>query len=128
MIKKDIKWIMIFVSLCMVCAGIWFARGADTDALTVAVVKQGNNVIRTIDLSDVTEPYEFEVTEEHGGSNRIRVERGRISVIDADCPDKVCVNRGYIKNSAVPIVCLPHKLSIIITGEKDETDAVAGGR
>lgn len=124
--KSNIKWAAVFLVLCVVCAVIWMVRQNSMENEAVAVIKQGNNVIQTINLSDVSEPYEFEVIDENGGRNLIRAEYGKIAVIDADCPDKVCVNQGYIDNSAVPIVCLPHKLSVTITGIKDDVDAVAG--
>lgn len=125
--KSNSKWIVIFTVLCAVCAAIWLVRGRNAQEAVTAQIKQGNNIIQTIDLSEVFEPYEFEVTDGHGGRNIIRAEHGRIAVIDADCPDKLCVKQGYIENGAVPIVCLPHKLSITITGKNEEPDAVSGG-
>lgn len=124
--KGNIKWIAVFTVFCIFCAGIWIYRSESTDGYKTAQIVQDGKIIRTIDLSSVKEPYEFEVKDEFGGNNTIRVERGRIAVVDADCPDKVCVNQGYIDNGAVPIVCLPHKLSITITDKKEEIDAVVG--
>ena len=124
--KSNIRWIIFFLAVCIICAAIWVVRVNSADGKTIAEIKQGDKIIQTIDLLDVLVPYEFDVTDEHGGHNRIRVEEGRIAVIDADCPDKICVNQGYIKNGAVPIVCLPHKLSITITGGEKEIDAVSG--
>ena len=54
--------------------------------------------------------------------NRL-VEPGRIRVESADCPDKVCVNQGYISDGTVPIACLPHKLIIRIEGGDSGLDA-----
>jgi hypothetical protein len=125
--KSNIKWIIIFVLICIVCLAVWLVRQNQTQSAAVAQIKLGNDVIKEIDLSEISEPYEFEITDDNGGHNTVRVERGRICVIDADCPDKICVNQGYISNSAVPIVCLPHKLSITITDKQETIDAVAGG-
>jgi hypothetical protein len=125
--KSNIKWIIIFVMICIICLVVWLVRGNQTQSAAVAQIKQGNDIIKEIDLSEISEPYEFEITDDNGGHNTVRVERGRICVIDADCPDKICVNQGYISNSAVPIVCLPHKLSITITDKQETIDAVAGG-
>ena len=60
----------------------------------------------------------------------IRVEPGRIAVIGADCPDKVCVEAGWRSDSASPIVCLPHRLVIRIehsaaAESEDVPDAVS---
>ena len=53
------------------------------------------------------------------------VKDGKVSVTEADCPDKVCVNTGEISKSGDTIVCLPHKLVVEIEGSTSETDAVA---
>lgn len=90
---------------------------------TVAEIVSDGKVVNTIDLSDIDEAYEFEVRNE-SGYNKIRAEKGRIAVIEADCPDKVCVNQGYITGGGLPIVCLPHKLTI--TMGNGSADAVAG--
>lgn len=93
-----------------------------------AEIKQDGKVIRTIDLTNTNEPYEFTVESNDGGHNTIRVENGRIAVIDADCDDKICVQQGYVSDASHPIVCLPHKLSITVTGNDGEYDAVVGGQ
>lgn len=125
--RDNIKWIVIFALLCAVCAAVWIVRSNKEQNTAVARIKQGDYIIRKIDLNDITEPYEFEITDENGGHNTIRVENGRIAVVDADCPDKICVNQGYISNGTVPIVCLPHKLSVTIEDKNTQTDAVVGG-
>lgn len=93
---------------------------------TVANIYRDGTAVRSVDLSLVTEPYEFTLTDERG-SNVIRVEPGRIAVIAADCPDKVCVAAGWHADSAAPIVCLPHRLVIRIekNAEANVPDAVS---
>ena len=81
--------------------------------------------IRSVDLSEVKEPYEFTV-ETANGSNTVRVEPGRIAVISADCADETCVHTGWIGDRAIPIVCLPHRLVIRIEQNAAcDADAVA---
>ena len=49
-----------------------------------------------------------------------------VRMIAADCPDKVCVDTGWIGNGAVPIVCLPHHLVIRIEKQpQNDIDSVA---
>ena len=65
---------------------------------------------------------EFTVSTELG-SNTIRIHDETVSVIYADCPDKVCVHSGSISGGSVPIICLPHRLEIrIVSAEDDSTD------
>lgn len=93
---------------------------------STALIYQDGTCVRTIDLSQVDKPWSFTV-EWDGGYNVIQVERGRIRVSEADCPDQVCVHQGWISNSVVPIACLPHKLVIrLVSGSDSGVDAVVG--
>ena len=120
--KSNIKWIALFVILCALCAVAWIVINNKAINHKTAVIKQDGQVIKEIDLKSVKEPYEFEIKTNDGHSNTVRVEYDKIAIVDADCADKVCVNTGYISNSIVPIVCLPHKLSITIEDKDKEND------
>lgn len=58
--------------------------------------------------------------------NVIVVKDGRVSMKEADCPDKLCVKQGAISKNGQSIICLPHKLVVKITSDKEDTvDAYA---
>ena len=123
--KSTKFWLVLLGAALAVSAALsalLFLGGRDN---TLAVITQDGTVLRTIDLSRVEEPYSFPV-EWEGGTNVIEVERGRIRVAEADCPDQICVRRGWVSNSAAPIACLPHKLVIQLTGGGDGVDGVVG--
>ena len=82
----------------------------------IADIYQDGNLIRSIPLNHVEEPYIFTLTDTDGGTNTIEVRQGSIGIIAADCPDKICVHQGFIINSLTPITCLPHRLVIEIRG------------
>lgn len=77
----------------------------------IANIYQDGVCIRSVDLSAVTET-EYYTVESAAGSNVIEIAPGRIRILEADCPDQVCVESGWLADSAAPIVCLPHKLVI----------------
>ena len=59
-------------------------------------------------------------------SNQIRIQDRTVRMIEADCPDQICVSRGLIQKSGQSIVCLPHRLVIRLEQLGDqELDAVA---
>ncbi|MBR0277641.1 MAG: NusG domain II-containing protein [Clostridia bacterium] len=124
--KSNVKLICFFVLLCAFCCAVWFIHKNNSEEEIIAQIKLGNTVVKTINLSELTEPYEFKIKTDDGGYNLIRAEYGKIAVIDSDCPDKICVNQGYICSGDLPIVCLPHRMSVIIKG-KEQFDAAAGG-
>ena len=54
------------------------------------------------------------------------VEKGQISMLEADCPDKVCVKQGAISDGARPIICLPNNVLIKLTDDENDTDITIG--
>lgn len=125
--KSTKFWLILTGALLLLSAAasaiVWY--GGREEGQT-ALVYQDGVCIRSIDLSQVEEPYSFTV-EWEDGYNVVEVERGRIRVSEADCPDKVCVRRGWVSDSAAPIACLPHRLVIQLEGGGEAgIDGVAG--
>ncbi len=118
--------ILLFLLLAAVVlsAGFIFLKKEKPSAPVARITRDGE-LLREIPLDEVEESYSF-VVEDELGSNTILVEPGRIRVSEADCPDQVCVNQGFISDGTVPVVCLPHKLMIEIVGGGSEFDAAAG--
>ncbi len=125
--KHNIKYICIFIVIFIVCmVGLIFKGINKPKGNTKAIIKQDGKVIREISLPSNSE---FLVEDGHGGYNKIKIENDTVSIIEANCPDKVCIDQGKITNGLVPIVCLPHKLTITIQDDdkENEFDAVVGG-
>ncbi len=62
------------------------------------------------------------------GTNKLVIKDGKAKMIEADCPDGICVNHKSINRSGESIICLPHKVVVTVVNEKaqdDEIDAVA---
>lgn len=77
----------------------------------------------TLLISAVKEPYEIKIGDEDM-YNIIKIQHNEISIIEASCKDKICINTGKINNGMTPIVCLPNKVIIEIeVNEEDELDA-----
>ena len=80
---------------------------------------------KNVQLSIDNEPYkdilfdestkETYTVETDDGYNTILIENGTIKVIEANCPNQVCVHTKAISESGEMIVCLPHKLVVEIT-------------
>ncbi len=108
--RKTLFWIVLFFVLALASGGWYVLRGG---AGTVAAVYVDGELYDRIDLSAVAIPYEVTVRTEYG-YNTLRVSHGEIRVAEADCEEQVCVNQGAIRDSLLPIVCLPHHLVIEI--------------
>ena len=112
--RKALILICCVIALCALSVFlIVFHKKPDKTSYTAYIYSDGK-LQTTIDLSRITETQDITFSAGAGGYNIIRVSYGRISVIEANCPDKVCVHMGTIHSSAMPIVCLPHKLVIVL--------------
>ncbi len=56
----------------------------------------------------------------------LEVKDGRIRLVNADCPDKLCEKTGFIGAPGQSIICVPKKITVSISGESAEFDATIG--
>lgn len=52
--------------------------------------------------------------------NEIEVSSEGIRVVNASCPDKICMNVSWKGKGSLPIVCLPNHMVITLCQEEDE--------
>lgn len=84
-------------------------------------LKSGNRVIITVNGEDcqeykLNEDIEKRISTKFG-ENIIQIKDGKVSVISADCSDKICQHHKAISKTGETIVCLPHKLVVEIAEE-----------
>ena len=74
---------------------------------------------------DLTKDREYFI-ETKFGYNLLIIKNERARILDADCPNKICVNKGYISKNGESIICLPHHVVVTVeSGEDKNVDAVA---
>lgn len=91
---------------------------------SVAVVRVDGEVVARLPLAE-----DAECPVETGGvvSNIVRVGGGAVRVIEANCPDQLCVRKGAARYAGDGIVCLPNRVVVEIVGEDElDLDAVTG--
>jgi hypothetical protein len=69
--------------------------------------------------ADLSSPAEFSI-QGTLGHLRIKVHEGRVAVIEADCPNHLCVRTGWRSRAGELIVCAPNRTVVRIVGEKIE--------
>ena len=121
--KSNKFWIALLGAVIVISAvAAFMLRQGQAD---IALIYQDGQLIQSIDLSAVTEPYSF-VVESLTETNRIAVENGRIRISESNCPDEACIRQGWIAGGNTPIVCLPHRLIIKLeTATAPDIDAIA---
>ncbi len=75
-----------------------------------AQISVDGEIVCTLKLTEETE----KEIETKWGKNTVWVKDGQVSVIFADCRDKICQNHRSISKTGETIVCLPHKMVVEI--------------
>jgi|LSQX01.3.fsa_nt_gb hypothetical protein len=70
------------------------------------------------------EAQEIRVDTGEGGYNIVKISSEGVVVLDANCPDRLCVSSPTIKVPGQSIVCIPHKFVVRIIGESQGDNAV----
>ena len=114
---KNKSWILFFAAVFIICIGAFLLLTRSGTIGTVATVRVDGEVYKKINLDTVAVAYDIEIKTEHG-YNKIHVDKGSICVSESDCRDQICVKQGKITDDGVPIICMPHRVTIEIEGDK----------
>ncbi len=118
--KTDIIVIAFILVVCVVVAGIQYSN-SNASADSYAEIYQDGRLIESAELSN---DGEFSA-----GGAEFEIKNNMIRFKDSDCPDKLCVNFGFIGKAGDIAVCLPKKLYIKIIGQASDpnsADIIAG--
>lgn len=118
--KSSKTWIVIFAAVLVICAAAFLLLKGSGGHGAVAVIRVDGEIYKKINLDTVAVAYDMEIKTEFG-YNKLHIEHDGISVAEADCRDHICMDQGKVSQAGVPIVCLPHRLTIEIEG--DDIDA-----
>lgn len=119
--KNDLIFIAVLSAVVVViCLFAWQFKGADGARVVVTV---DGEVYGTYSLS---ENQEIPIVIDGRTSNVLVIEDGAADMIEADCPDKLCVHQRAISKDNETIVCLPNKVVVEVMGsEETGLDSVA---
>lgn len=119
--KKDFILIAFILAIIVSLLGYVKFKDAKQTASFVQIYKN-NELYKEIPLD---EDAEFTIKDGEF-ENKIKIHDNGVEVVEANCPDKVCVKTGFINKPSQSIVCIPNKINIKIIDEKsdDKIDAI----
>ena len=90
----------------------------------VAVVRVNGEEVARLPMN---EEAEFPVEIDGVVTNVVAVGGGAVRVIEANCPDQLCVRKGAARYAGDGIVCLPNRVVVEVAGTDElDLDAVTG--
>ena len=121
--KKTRNDIILGIAVIVLAAGIWLT--------TELLKKDGSFAVVTVNGAETArysldEDSEIRLESENGGYNILVIKNGKADIIEASCPDHVCVDQRAVSKTGEAITCLPNKTVITIDGEEEaEIDFVS---
>ena len=115
--KRDV---LLIGGILLVSVALLFVSRLGKQAGGAVVVRVAGKEEGTYSLSqDGTYPL-------NGGTNVLQIEDGKARMIEADCPDKHCMNQGSIRNTNETITCLPNKVTVTVVRGGDDFVEIVG--
>lgn len=106
---------IVLLSSLALYASLSYIQSLDADKQKVAIVEYKNREVLRIDMT-VDATYTVEATL---GTVTIEVKDEQIRVEKETSPYHYCSLQGWVKDTHVPIVCLPNDLLITLQGVED---------
>lgn len=111
--KRD----LIFVLTVLIITIILF--------LIFQIIKKPGEYVKVMINGEVVASYSLDIDNDYilnDGTNILRISSGKAQIIDANCPDHLCVKHRSICNDGETIVCLPNKLTVTVYSDNEYLD------
>lgn len=108
--KGDIYLVLLVGFIVILLLGINYHNKKSTSL--IAEIRRDGNLVQRIDLNKVQKPQYIEL--KNGIKMTILAEKGRIRVLHADCPKKICVKAGWLTKPGDIAVCIPSDTTVMI--------------
>lgn len=113
--------VLVAVSACLIVASFFVVGAADIRGNEVLIQVDGRVVHKT-SLNDTHRT----VVRGTRGSLTVETREGKVAIIEADCPNHVCMKIGWQSHAGEVIVCVPNKTVVRILGEQKGVRATTG--
>lgn len=123
MIHRGDKILIIVIAAVIVLGYGWklYSSSLYKNSEGIATIEINGKLYGKYELKKVgNKKLQLELPEnEH---STVEFKDGMVRVQEADCPDKVCVRTGWVSKPGEMIVCLPYRIIIKISGDKQNVD------
>ena len=121
---RDIALILIILALSTVILLVTRSR-KDQGAYVVVMVRNEEVARYSMAINGIYDIYGNNGNNGNNAKiNTIEIKDGRVRMLEASCPNHLCIRQGWIRFEGQSIVCLPNKVTVIVRGTDDGFDFV----
>ena len=107
--------LIFFIMILLFFVNIyWSHKGEVVEVLVNGEIQAQFSLYEDIDYKIETE----------SGYNLLRIEDGEAYILEASCPDQLCVHQKKISEDGESLICLPNKVVVRISGQDKTIDAM----
>ena len=120
--KTTLSWVDILIAVSIVLFGLYWLMMRDFNGATEKTV-----VIYKDDVVIWTLPIQKDRTiqlEPFGVSMVVEIRDQKVRVLSSSCHQQICVRKGWTGQVHNPIICIPNKIIINVTGADPVYDVI----
>lgn len=117
--KNDCIFISMLAVFCIaVCVAVYKGGAVDGSNITITVDGETYGTYSLLEEQTI-------VIEDLEAKNVIEIKDGEAYMLEASCPDQLCVDQNKISFDKESIICLPNKVVITVTSDvESELDGI----
>ena len=112
---RDCLLVLVIIALGVVI--LLVTRSSRQEGAYVVVMVQNEEIARYSLITDG-------IYDINGGTNTIEIKDGRVCMLEAFCPNHLCIRQGWISFEGQSIICLPNKVTVIVRAPGSGLDFV----
>jgi hypothetical protein len=119
-IKQGNILLLIVIGIILITSLNWSSLYSmkQSKSLIANIISNGK-VIRKVDLNKIRGP-QLILLKNNGLKLTVSAEKGKIRILDSECPDKFCVMSGWLSKPGESVNCMHSKTIVIIEGKKSD--------
>ena len=102
--KKEVLAFLLILTVSVILILVFNVRRESRDCGSIRITVSGEEY--------GTYPLARNMKIKINGTNTCRIKDGSAQMIEADCPDHLCIHQGAIDNRGGMIICLPNEVVI----------------
>lgn len=112
--------LILIVALIVLAISLWVYDYTSAEAPSLVRIYNEQGLVREVSLQEeerITIPGPL-------GESVVEVRLGEVFMAFSPCANKLCIHMGRISRSGESILCVPNKVSVVISSRNTEMDAL----